>query len=90
MISTHPYPIKPIQEISKTEAEKLSAYGIAHYDEQGRIVSYAKYLDGHEDWLCNYFYNSGSVFEHEECRAKDGTSIKRYFGPDGSLLRTEP
>ena len=87
--SAHPSPIKPVHEVGKTEAEKHDAYGVAYYDQQGRIISYSKHLSGHEDSFCRYFYDDKSVFEHEECRDSSGTISKRYFGADGSVLRTQ-
>jgi hypothetical protein len=85
--STHP--VKPVHDVSKSEAEKHDTFGAAYYDEKGRIISYAKNVAGHQESFCRYFYDDKSVFEHEECRDDSGTTTKKYFGADGSLLRTE-
>jgi hypothetical protein len=83
------HPVKPVHDVSKSEAEKHDAFGVAYYDPQGRIISYSKHLASHEESFCRYFYDDKSVFEHEECRDGSGKTSKRYFGADGSLLRTE-
>ena len=83
------HPPKPVHDVSKSEAEKHDTYGVAYYDAQGRIISYSKHPGGKEESFCRYFYDDKSVFEHEECRDSRGTTTKRYFGADGSVLRTE-
>ncbi len=85
--STHP--VKPVHDVSKSEAEKHDAFGVAYYDEQSRIISYAKNASRHQESFCRHFYDDKSLFEHEECRDDSGTTTKRYFGADGTLLRTE-
>jgi hypothetical protein len=85
----HPSPVKPVHDVSKSEAEKHDTYGVAYYDQQGRIISYSKHSGDHEESFCRYFYDDKSVFEHEECRDSRGTTTKRYFAADGSVLRTE-
>ena len=82
-------PLRPIHDVSKSEADKHDTYGVAYYDQRGRIISYSKPLSGKEESFCRYYYDDKSVFEREECRNSSGTTIKRYFGADGSVLRTD-
>ena len=82
-------PVKPIHDVSKTEAEKHDTYGIGYYDAQGRLTLYSQHRGGHEESFCRYFYDDKSVFEHEECRDTTGATTKTYYSADGALLRTE-
>lgn len=82
------HPVKPVHDASKSEAGNHDTFGVAYYDEQGRII-YGKNAGRHQESFCRFFYDDKSVFEHEECRDGSGTTTKRYFGADGSLSRTE-
>lgn len=49
-------PLRPVDTISLEEAKSRRAYYEAHFDGEGRLVRFVKYLDGQVDWSDTYQY----------------------------------
>jgi len=82
-------PLRPVRPISEEVAKTMRAYGIAYYNEQGRITSYIKMLDGETDWSSTFFYSSLGYLEKEEYLGPDKKIIEKYYDKNGQLVKTE-
>jgi len=84
------FPIRPVRLISKEKASQLKAYGVAYYDNKGRIIVYSKMLEGKIDWSSKYFYNLEGYLEKEEYLKPEGITVYRYYDKKGNFLKEEP
>ncbi len=76
-------PYRPAEKISHAEAEQLGsdghAYYIAHFDEAGRLSSFARMFDGDCEWTVAYEYRDATTFETKTYT--DGTARTTTYGP---------
>jgi antitoxin component YwqK of YwqJK toxin-antitoxin module len=78
-------PFQPSEEISYEEAKKRNTYYVAHFDEEGRIVSFSKYLKGKLIFIDKYYYDSGSLARREMTKST-GETTTHYFDEKGKLI----
>lgn len=90
MKTTSDIPIMPMNPVSEKEALKLALYGIAYYDEQGRLVSFTVMKEGKIDWLSEYYYNGGHVEKEKHFSQEKGeVNYKYYYDSTGALVKRE-
>jgi antitoxin component YwqK of YwqJK toxin-antitoxin module len=82
-------PYQPMDEITAKKAKSLTAYYIAFYDEQGRILSFTKYLKGVRDWSASYYYNDAGYLQRQETLKSDGTMSILYFDESGKVVHPQ-
>jgi len=61
--SNYEIPFKPIKETSLERAKKLTAYYEAHFNEQGSIKKFIKYLNGKIEFSVTYDYRPDGTLE---------------------------
>ncbi|MCX5849724.1 MAG: hypothetical protein NTW65_09765 [Deltaproteobacteria bacterium] len=82
------FPIKPIKETKKEEAQKLRAYYVIYYDNKGRFSSCSKMLDGKVNGSSKYHY-SDTYLDKEEYTDQDGITTMYYYDKSHNILKTE-
>jgi hypothetical protein len=80
-------PPKPEGEITFEEAQKLTAYYVAYFDEKKRLISFAKFLHNVPDWSAKYFYSDLGYLEKEEISKPDGTKVINQYDSKGKILK---
>lgn len=83
------FPIRPVEQISKDDAQKMRAYYVAYYDNKGRIISCSKILDGKIDWITKYYYNTIGYLDKEEYTGPDGALIITYYDKLHNVIKKE-
>ena len=79
-------PFQPIKELSKDEAKTRDAYYIAYYNEDGKIVSFSKYLNGKMEFDDKYFYGADGRIEKRELLKSSGERAIHYFDKEGNII----
>lgn len=83
-------PLMPTNSVSAEEAKKLKLYGMAYYDQQGRLVSFTVMKEGKIDWSSEYFYSGGHIEKERYFSEKDGKANFKYiYDTNGSLIKRE-
>jgi hypothetical protein len=78
-------PLRPVEEISREEAESRTTYCIVRFDSSGLVVQIAKYLDGAPFFRHEYKYDeSGRLAESRVWNAEGNLTIQ-YFDADGRV-----
>src|SRR5260221_887828 len=75
IVSGAPVPIMPMDEVAEAGARERTTYGIAMYDQRGRLASYEMVKDGKRVWLSRLSYSSAGPLESEV-----------YEGPSGAIV----
>jgi hypothetical protein len=75
-------PYRPVDEISRPDAEGLErqgfAYYIAFFDEQGLIKSFEKRYQGKMEFKVTYYYENGILKKEESLDANGKVKITLY------------
>ena len=83
--SGYSIPYKPIEELTYEEASQRDSYYVAHYDKEGKMTSFAKFLYGKFIFIDRYFYYTSGVLERREGVKFTGESYIQYFDEEGNL-----
>jgi len=82
-------PFRPVDEITLVEAKLIETNGYpyyeAHFNKDGYIESFKKYIDGKVDWVDSYYYKGG-IFEKRELKKSDGSKIVEKYDKEGNLV----
>lgn len=77
LLWVYPKPIIPKGEISREETVRYPVYGVAYYDDSGRVIKYEKHEAEKTEWVCSYTYDDESRHKTSECSEADGST--RYL-----------
>lgn len=67
----------------------MKAYYVAYFDDDGKIVSFTKYLYGKFEFGDKYIYNSNGSLERREMTKYTGELIIQYWHRNERLLRND-
>jgi hypothetical protein len=59
--ATYHIPFRPIEPLTQAEAKSWEAYYVAYFNTDGKILSFAKYLDGKREFSDEYTYDSMGI-----------------------------
>lgn len=79
-------PFRPIGELTSEEAKVRDSYYIAYFDNDGKIVSFTKYLYGKFEFSDKYIYRSNGVLERREMTKSTGDIEIQYFDKKGKII----
>lgn len=79
-------PLKPVQKISKEEAEAAKTYCVAYFD-GGRMVRLVKMLDGSVFFEHTYAYYRDGKLMRAEVKNRDGAIKMHEFDASGALKK---
>ena len=91
--ASYELPIRPVDEISKKEAEELSkqyAYYEARYDSAGKLTSFKKHLNSEIIREIEYFYDPNDiVVKCETTNPSDPNTgmMEQYFDLSGTYIK---
>ena len=72
-------PFAPQGPISKEEAEQRTSYYVGHYDADGNLVRFDKYLDGSLEWTDEYVYwDNGRIKERVMLKGDGSQTVQRF------------
>jgi hypothetical protein len=80
-------PFKPIGMIPLEEAKKLDAYYEAYFDNNGKVLSFAKYLYGKLKYKVTYSYRQNGVLEGASTADSLGKITLDKFDTKGNLIK---
>lgn len=79
-------PLVPIDQVSKSEAEKHRSHLRAEYDAGGRLVRLEKRLDGELFFRHEYFYFAAGAIREARVWGRDGRLVIHKFDESGNRL----
>jgi hypothetical protein len=79
-------PFQPIRELTPTEARSHDVYYIAYYNNEGKIISFTKYLHGKMEFSDKYIYSVDGLIERREIAKPTGEIVIQYFDKNGKLI----
>ena len=83
-------PYRPVDEVTKSEAEELErqgyAYYIAFFNEQGLIKSFEKRYQGKMELKATFFYENGLLIKEESLDA-NGKMKHILFDKNGEIIK---
>lgn len=84
--SGYALPLVPIDQVSKSEAEKHRSHLRAEYDAGGRLVRLEKRLDGEVFFRHEYFYFAAGALQEARVADRDGRLVIHTFDESGTRL----
>jgi len=87
--TTYQIPFHPEKEITPDKAKLLRAYYIAYFNEDKKLTSFTKYLDGKLEFSDKYIYNSKGSLVRREMTKYTGEFITQYWNINENLLRED-
>jgi hypothetical protein len=88
--SNYVIPFRPTKEVTPDAAKAHDAYYIGYYNNDGKIVSFAKYLYGKLEFEDKYFYGGDGRIERRELSKSNGETTIQYFDGKGKLILEKP
>jgi len=79
-------PFQPIKELASDEAKSRNSYYVAYYDNDGRIISFTKYLGGKIEFDDKYIYDGQGRLVRRELTKSTGETIIQHFNKRGKLI----
>jgi hypothetical protein len=73
------HPLKPVHEISKSDAASRQSFCIGYYDDDGRLARFEKFLDGELFFRFDYTYQeNGKILEAKTLNTEGEESVIRF------------
>mgnify|MGYP001595550878 FL=1 len=85
--ATYKLPPHPVGELNPEEAKKRDSYYIAYFDDNGKIVSFSKYLYGKLEFSAKYTYTQEGYLERRELTKASGEVVIQYFDKKGRIIQ---
>jgi hypothetical protein len=80
-------PFKPVGMITLEEGKKLDAYYEAFFDDDGKTLSFAKYLYGKFKFKVTYSYRQNGVLEESSIEDSLGKITLQKFDTKGNPIK---
>lgn len=77
------FPIIPKGELSEADARKRKVYGIATFDDAGKLLTYEAVKDGRRYWHSKLAYTTAGVLESETYTGPKGAVVLWRYDPNG-------
>jgi hypothetical protein len=85
--SGYDIPFRPVGELTPENAKSRDSYYIAHFNSDGKIVSFEKILYGKKEFSDLYIYNDGGIIERRELTNASGEVVIKFFDANGKMLK---
>lgn len=85
--SGYEIPFRPVGELTPDNAKSRDSYYIAHFNSEGKIISFEKFLYGKKEFSDLYIYNSSGSIERRELTNAFGEIAINYFDKSGKIIK---
>lgn len=85
--SGYDIPFRPVGELTPEKAKSRETYYIAYFNNDGKIISFEKYLNGKKEFGDQYIYKSDGVLERRELSKASGEVTIQYFDKNGKMIK---
>jgi len=80
-------PYRPSEPLTFEDAIKRHSYYVAYYDEQEKVISFTKYLNGKLLFNTKYFYWQSGTLEREEITDEKGETRTNNYDEKGKRIK---